>query len=372
MKRFVKLFASCVVVKGVHRGFIYDLQRPLSSCAIPLDLCDVLDKHHNKSIEDIKNHYRHKYDETIEEYFQFLLSENLAYCFEKQELVRFPPINMDWISPSLVTNAIIYYSNVFKTSFTQILIQLSQLKCNAVQICFEDASTMEDIRNISALFDGLRIMSVEFFINWHSAIIFTDIAEIIASQPRIRRCWIGNYSGVSLNIDERMIILNNRMCFTANCGTVNTKYFAINLPFFTEAQHHNTCLNRKICIDENGDIKNCPAMKKSYGNIRDTTLGEAINKPGFKDLWYVCKDQIDVCKDCEFRYMCTDCRAFIKDPANPYSQPAKCTYNPYICLWEGQDGYVPVEECGTYSRETGFVPDKMKIAELNRRIWGED
>ena len=104
MKRFVKLFASCIVVKGVHRGFIYDLQRPLSSCAIPLDLCDVLDKHHNKSIEDIKNHYRHKYDETIEEYFQFLLSENFAYCFEKQELVRFPPINMDWISPSLVIN----------------------------------------------------------------------------------------------------------------------------------------------------------------------------------------------------------------------------------------------------------------------------
>ena len=145
--------------------------------------------------------------------------------------------------------------------------------------------------------------------------------------------------------------------------------FVNNLPFFTEAQHHNTCLNRKICIDENGDIRNCPAMKKSYGNIRDTTLKEAIEKPGFKDCWTICKDQIDVCKDCEFRYMCTDCRAFIKDPENLYSQPAKCTYNPYICLWEGQDGYVPVEECGTYSREIGFVPDKEKIAELNLRVW---
>ena len=158
----------------------------------------------------------------------------------------------------------------------------------------------------------------------------------------------------------------------SNCGIIDKKYFVNNLPFFTEAQHHNTCLNRKICIDENGDIKNCPAMKQSYGNIRTTTLKEAIEKPGFKDCWTISKDQIDVCKDCEFRYMCTDCRAFIKDPANPYSQPAKCTYNPYICLWEEQDGYVPVEECGTYSRETGFVPDKDKIAELNRIIWGEE
>ena len=113
-------------------------------------------------------------------------------------------------------------------------------------------------------------------------------------------------------------------------------------------------------------------MTKNYGNIKDTTLEEAINKPGFKDLWFINKDKIDVCKDCEFRYMCTDCRAFIKDPENIYSQPAKCTYNPYICLWEGQEGYVPVEECGTYSRETGFVPDKKKIAKLNKEIWGEE
>ena len=34
----------------------------------------------------------------------------------------------------------------------------------------------------------------------------------------------------------------------------------------------NTCLNRKICIDAEGNIKNYPAMAKSYGNIKDTTL----------------------------------------------------------------------------------------------------
>jgi hypothetical protein len=113
-------------------------------------------------------------------------------------------------------------------------------------------------------------------------------------------------------------------------------------------------------------------MERSFGNIKDTTLQEAIEKPGFKELWFIHKDQIDVCKDCEFRHMCTDCRCFIKDPGNIYSQPAKCTYNPYICKWEGQDGYIPVEECGNYARETGFVPDHEKIKELNKQIWGDD
>ena len=85
-------------------------------------------------------------------------------------------------------------------------------------------------------------------------------------------------------------------------------------------------------------------MPKSFGNISNTTLSEAIDKPGFKDAWIISKDQIDVCKDCEFRYMCTDCRAHIKDANNIYSQPAKCPYNPYIAKWEGEEDYITVEE----------------------------
>jgi SPASM domain peptide maturase of grasp-with-spasm system len=78
-------------------------------------------------------------------------------------------------------------------------------------------------------------------------------------------------------------------------------------------------------------------MKKSYGNIRQTTLSEALKKNGFKDYWEINKDQIDVCKDCEFRYICTDCRAFIQEPGNMFSKPLKCSYSPYTSLW-GAEG----------------------------------
>lgn len=33
---------------------------------------------------------------------------------------------------------------------------------------------------------------------------------------------------------------------------------------------------------------------------------------------------------------------------------------------------LPLIACGTYSRKTGFVPDKEKIARLNKRIWDEN
>lgn len=44
-------------------------------------------------------------------------------------------------------------------------------------------------------------------------------------------------------------------------------------------------------------------------------------------------DQIHICKDCEFRHICTDCRAYIEDPDDIYSKPLKCGYNPYTGEW---------------------------------------
>jgi len=40
------------------------------------------------------------------------------------------------------------------------------------------------------------------------------------------------------------------------------------------------------------------------------------------------KDKIDVCKDCEYRYACLDCRCFRMNE-DIYSKPKKCKYNPY-------------------------------------------
>jgi len=60
-------------------------------------------------------------------------------------------------------------------------------------------------------------------------------------------------------------------------------------------------------------------MAESFGNIQDTTLEEALNKEGFKKYWDITKDQIEVCKDCEFRYICTDCRAYVEKPEAPLS-----------------------------------------------------
>jgi SPASM domain peptide maturase of grasp-with-spasm system len=75
-------------------------------------------------------------------------------------------------------------------------------------------------------------------------------------------------------------------------------------------------------------------MKESYGNIKDTSLATAISSSGFKQYWSVTKNQVTKCKDCEFRHVCTDCRAYLENPDDPCAAPLKCGYDPYTCEWQ--------------------------------------
>ena len=75
-------------------------------------------------------------------------------------------------------------------------------------------------------------------------------------------------------------------------------------------------------------------MKKSYGNISYNMLKDVVHTDEFKQVWMIKKDDIHVCKDCEFRYICTDCRAFVQKLDDIRSKPLKCGYNPYTGQWE--------------------------------------
>ena len=67
-------------------------------------------------------------------------------------------------------------------------------------------------------------------------------------------------------------------------------------------------------------------MAKSWGKFGVYTLSEVANNKEFQKIWFIKKDDIDECKECELRYMCQDCRAYIKDKENIYSAPTKCNY----------------------------------------------
>jgi len=80
--------------------------------------------------------------------------------------------------------------------------------------------------------------------------------------------------------------------------------FALNILSFTEAQQHNIGLNRKVCIDAQGNIKNYVSHQKSFGHIDHTDLKSLITTQEFQEKWHISNDQIHQCQDCQYRYVC--------------------------------------------------------------------
>jgi SPASM domain peptide maturase of grasp-with-spasm system len=117
-----------------------------------------------------------------------------------------------------------------------------------------------------------------------------------------------------------------------SCGQIHLGYFATDLATFSEAQRFNTCLNQKVGIDVAGKIKNCPSCTTCFGDAGATPLADVVKLDAFRRVWSVAKDQVKVCRDCEYRYICTDCRAFTQD-GDPLGKPAKCGYDPYTGQW---------------------------------------
>ncbi|MCK4661862.1 MAG: grasp-with-spasm system SPASM domain peptide maturase [Bacteroidales bacterium] len=345
MKIFYKLYADCIHVKGWRRSLIIDFLKH-EYFFIPNILFDILTEYKDKSLKEIKKAFGNEHNEIIDEYFNYLIDKKLVFICEAHELDYFPDISIDWQFPSYITNAIIEYSNIdiLKT----VLFQLDKLFCKHIQLRFYTSINFHKLKDILLEVTKTSINSIELVLKYSQETSMNNLVEIAYSFPRLQKIIIfssNDFLIKPMNKNQKTdIIFLKNIIDKDHCGYVSPEYFSTNLTFFSESKKYNTCLNRKASIDENGFIKNCPAIEKDYGNIKDITLKEAIEKPGFKDLWHIHKDKIEVCKDCEFRYMCTDCRVFIKDPKNIYSQPAKCNYNPYIAKWKGQEGYKTVEE----------------------------
>jgi SPASM domain peptide maturase of grasp-with-spasm system len=334
---FFKLYSCCQLTKGHSRSLIVDLQRNKFHF-IPNILFEILTEDQFLSFSLLKEKYFENI-EIITEYFQFLLNEDLGFIIKKSELINFPELNLNWENSSKITNAIIDLNA--KSDFNLIedsIKKLEQLKCFSIQLRIFDNISNNKLIKLSNYFKNTAIRNFDIILKYDKNKNLDFFEKLINTNQRLFNInihsspenIIKNIVKWNINCNFSTLTLDSPNC----CGIIKPAYFTINLMHFTESQKHNTCLNRKISIDVNGEIKNCPSMLKSYGNIRDTTLSEALERPGFKDMWYIHKDQIEVCKDCEFRHICTDCRAFVKTSNNIYSKPSKCNYNPYEAKWE--------------------------------------
>jgi SPASM domain peptide maturase of grasp-with-spasm system len=292
-----------------------------------------------QSIEDIKKKFNNENDEQIDEYFNFLEKNEFGnYCLE-EEIKLFPKLNLNYEEPAIITNCIIDVNNSSTHNYVKIFENLNQLLCSYWQFRFFDKKTIEEIDSILVLSKKVFVQSIHLIIKYDDLISMEGLIELfnkyaislieIYNAPKLI---IDNYKEESKNYP--FVFIQNNVSNNLHCGNIDNRLFNTNLKKFTESNKFNSCLNQKISIDTDGEIKNCPSMKKSYGSIKNITLQEALEKTGFKDVWNINKDKIKICKNCEYRHICTDCRAYLETPEDIYSKPLKCGYNPYTATWE--------------------------------------
>lgn len=321
------LHANCIPVKGATRSVICDLQQG-EIHFIPNDLYDLLKQYSGVDIVEIKKKFNHKFDPVIDEYFDFLIQRKLGFWGYVHELELFPPMSMHWDEPSIINNAIIDFNKSSKHDFGSIVKQLEDLGCKHIQIRLFYSPSSGELSDLISCTEGSIIRSLEIICKYSGQVDYDSFFE---ASGRVSRMIL--YSSPEEKDDNRIIQTLQEITDHNHCGFVSPYYFSVNIQHFTESIAHNTCLNRKIGIDVEGHIKNCPSMQTSFGKFPGTSLLEAINEENFQKNWSLNKDQVDSCKVCEFRYICTDCRAFLNTD-DSREKPKKCNYNPYKGIWE--------------------------------------
>lgn len=333
------LNTNALLSHGFSRSILCDLERN-SYLLIPNLLYEILVN--NKSgfiIEDLVKQYsggNNQNKKTIYDYFEQLVKADLLTFTNFPEY--YVPLNTDWDYPGEISNVIIDV-NQNKNDLFQFLGQVPKLGCRFIQLRFFSEISVGFIKKIILEIDNSIIESVEIFAPYDSEKSLKGLIKLMHLNYRIRSISLYNAPENAVKYSRttgfgHVVTVTTDVTGHLSCGVISHHYFTPNISTYTESLAHNSCLNRKISIDADGNIKNCPSMEQSFGNIKDTTLQEALEHPEFKKYWNITKDQIAVCKDCEFRYICTDCRAYLENPHDMYAKPLKCGYNPYTCEWE--------------------------------------
>ena len=111
--------------------------------------------------------------------------------------------------------------------------------------------------------------------------------------------------------------------------------FKITKKNFLKNLHHNSCWYGKLVITENGDVLPCVFERnRLYGNVRKNSLKNIIESETTRKCWFMDFSKIQICRDCEFRFVCHDCRPVAAAVTGNFcGKNPRCRYDVYSGIW---------------------------------------
>lgn len=325
--KYFILYQDCFIVKGAKNILMCDLYR-------------------NKvmNITDIYSFFKKEKfilnDSTIyTEVIEVLIVEEFGYLSDNIDNIDVKKIV--WNTPNLINEVIIEHSRLDNFDLKEIYSTIDSIGTVFLQIRFLEFS-FEKLKKIMAILIVSGIKTIEILIPYFENILNNKIIAFLRKQKRVQIIYFYNAPfNKSIQDDKNLfniIYYKKNLTNVKYCGIIEEDYFLTDLKNFSKSKKTNNCLKDKLFISDKGEIKNCPSMENTKLNVKGLTLEDLIRSMGLDKYRNITKDHIEVCKDCEFRYMCTDCRAYterthINEDGLDVSKPLKCGYNPYIGEW---------------------------------------
>jgi len=331
------LFAQCIAVKGARQGVIYDLNRSTYQ-PVPNDIIGFIENFEGKTIKEIYGSFSEEDLRIVKEYINILEDKEFIFWVDQEDIQLFPKLNLDWDYPAQISNAIIDIDEHSKMPFEKVINELIDLGCKHLLIRSYCAQKIDYWEKILNFIKESPISSIEFYTKYDTAIQQKEIQQLFQNHLRLQTFVIHSSSDYNLieiesEAEKKILFVKDDLLVNRTKNLNHPSYFNTSTSLFTEAHHHHSYFNRKVVIDENGEIKNCSSLSKSFGNINEISIAEVIQQEGFKSLWDVKKDNTLICKDCEFRYMCMDMREPLKNSEGMFYHQQACNYDPYTARW---------------------------------------
>jgi len=298
--KYFKLFAHNILVEGDQRCAVYNLQQK-DLQLIPPVLYDIAMLLADKTVEEVQQIISPDRPDFFQKFIQYLLDKDLGFLTDTPE--QFPSLSLEWDFPNHILNAIAVRDQDSTYDFEMLINQLDELLCKHLEIRLLDKQLdAVQIRDLLNPISKKTFRTVSLLLNDSEKLDEKDLTDIYQSFPKIDQMLVFNSSKSNPKERAENIFFSAKSmqdCLTE--ARAADKPF-VNIDYFIEAQYYNPFYNRKVCIDEKGNIKNDLMLESHHGNLQTSLLTEVVRTAAYQKLWHAKPDKIEGIKDSPLRY----------------------------------------------------------------------
>jgi len=265
-KKYFILQSVCIPVAGAKNKVICDLQRN----RIYKIGNSIFELFENKNYVNLESEVYSSPDN--KELINALIAlEEMELGIFSDTYDVFPKLNDVFKYPGEISNAIIINGKQIENKYSMIVSELNLLGVGGLELRFYDRVEPKLLFSILDVFDRSTIRSISLILQ---PIASNYLTLLINKYQRISSIHIHNWNNeyvlesfIPENTNLQISKQNSQISDNSCCGTVNLAYFNSNIKFYTQSLKFNNCLNKKVTIMGNGDIKNCPSTHDVFGNV---------------------------------------------------------------------------------------------------------